>query len=151
MARAIGTLAVPVATIGVTVGVIHMIAVDSIAPAFYADTLATGGDGAVAAADLMVRIHAGTITTWSVVFWFGLQALLAAGSALDGERGWRLWVPAVGALLALASIVVTLTEKVLTTLADMGLFRPSVTLFLVWGILLTVAERRSLATEGVPA
>ena len=51
------------------------------------------------------------------------------------------------AALSLASVSVTLAERQWTTLSEMGLFRPAITVFLVWFGLISYRLRRRAMLE----
>lgn len=128
--RVFGSMLAGVTTLGTALGVLHLVGTDTITIAFYEDSL--GSPGSDVGADVFLRLHAATLTTWIVGFWFAVQALGAVAAWTDGRRDWRVYLPAVGALLAAVSVVITIVERQFTTLSEMIVFRTSVTIFLVW-------------------
>lgn len=127
-----GRLAGIVAIAGTGVGVLHLVATDTIVIAFFQDTVEAAGDEAAVSADLVMRLHAATLTAWIIGFWLGVQVVTAVAAWVDGRRGWQLYLPGVGAVMLLVSLGITLAEGQYTTLSDMVFFRVPVVLFLVW-------------------
>ncbi len=129
-ARVFGSLLAGTATLGTGLGVLHLVGTDTITIAFYEDSL--GSPGSEVGADVFLRLHAATLITWIVGFWFAVQLVGAVAAWVDGKRGWRVYLPAAGAVLAAVSVVITISERQFTTLSEMVLFRTSVTIFIVW-------------------
>ena len=117
---------------GVAVLAIHLIGTDMVTFAFYEDTLNSGLEGAAATADGLLRLHAATLMALIVSLFLLVPLAAAVALWLDGERGYRLWLPFVAAACSMASVVVTLAEKQFTTLSEMVLFRVGATLLIVW-------------------
>lgn len=140
--RAFGRVLATVATFGTALAILHLVAIDTISFAFFADTLASGAEGAEVGADLLLRLHAASLTAWIVAFFLGVPAVAAAMSWADGDRSWRLWLPAAAAALAISSLVVTIGARQYTTLSEMILFRAGATLLLVWMIVASWQMRR---------
>jgi hypothetical protein len=94
--------------------------------------LADGAGGAAAGADVLLRLHAATLTAFVMAMFVAVPAAAAIATAFDRDWGRRFWLPvAIGALSATA-VSVTLLEGQWTTLSEMGLFRPAAAAFLVW-------------------
>ena len=111
----------------------------------FADTFeaGSGSEAVTVAADLLLRLHASTLVAWVVTFFFGFTAVLGLAAHSDGRFPvWFVWMPWVGAAAALASVVVTLAERQWTTLSEMGLFRTSATLLVLWLLVATWWMRR---------
>ena len=130
--RVIGRLAVTVATVGVAIATLHLVGTDTTTFLAYEDTLRSGIEGAAAGADVLLRIHAATLMAMVISLFVALPLSCAVAAALERETGWQLWLPAVVATISAAAAGVTLVEGQWTTLSEMGLFRPAITLFLVW-------------------
>lgn len=145
-ARVFGGFAGMVAIVGTALGVVHLVGTDTIAFAFYQDTLDSGVEGAATGADVLLRLHAATLTSWIVGFWIAVPVLAAVAAWIDRRRDWQLYLPAVGAVLAVASVVVAIGERQYTFASDMLLFRTSVTLFIVWIGLIGYTMRRRAST-----
>jgi hypothetical protein len=130
--RAWGRLAGMVALVGTGIGVVHLVATDTIAVAFFEDTVETAGADAVVSADLLLRLHAGTLTAWIIGFWLGVQVVTTVAAWLDERRGWELWLPCTGSLMLLVSLGITIAEGQVTTISDMVFLRVPLGLFLLW-------------------
>lgn len=134
-ARTIGRLALHVGIAGTAVGMIHLIATDTTAFVAFADTFRAGGgsEAVTVGADLLLRLHASTLMAWTVTYFFALPALLGFAARADGRfPNWYPWLAWMAGILAGAAVVVTMVEGQWTTLSEMGLFRPSVTLLILW-------------------
>jgi hypothetical protein len=143
-----GKLAATVAVGAAALGVLHLAGTDTMTFLAYEDTLARGVEGAVAGADVLLRIHAATLTAFMMTMFVALPTAGAMAAAFDRDWSWRFWLPGVTALLGAASVTVTLFEKQWTTLSEMGLLRPSITLFLVWFGLISYGLRRAATAVG---
>lgn len=133
--RAIGRWALHIGVAGTTVGLIHLTATDTTTFLAFADTYEQGGGSALAnlGADLLLRLHASTFVAWVTSYFFALPIVLGWAAMSDRRfPAWYSWLAWLAALLAGISVVLTLTDGQLTTLSEMGIFRPSVTLYLVW-------------------
>jgi hypothetical protein len=137
-----GRLTVTVSVIAVALAVLHLVGTDTMTFLAYDDTLASGIEGAVAGADVLLRLHAATLMAWVLSLFVALPMAAAAATALDRDSSWRFWLPTVVAVLGVASVSVTLAERQWTTLSEMGLLRPAITLFLVWFGLISYRLRR---------
>lgn len=153
-ARAFGRWAVYLAIAGTAVGLIHLTATDTTTFLAFADTFeaGSGGDLANLGADLLLRLHASTFVAWVTSYFFALPIALGWAAMVDGRfPAWYPWLAWVAATLAGVSVVLTLTAGQLTTLSEMGIFRPSVTLYLVWLLVTTWWMRNgSLMADGRP-
>jgi hypothetical protein len=144
-AETLGEWALYVAIVGAAVGMIHLLGTDTTAFVAFADTFEAGGgsEAVGVGADLLLRLHAATLVTWVVSSFLALPAVLGWAAYSDGRfPGWYPWLVWVAALLAAASVIVTLAESQFTTLSEMGLFRPAATLYLVWLLITTWWMRR---------
>ncbi len=148
--RVWGRLAASVATVGTAIGVIHLVATDTILIAFFQDTVEAAGEDGVVSADLVMRLHAGTLTAWIIGFWLGVQAVCAIAAWVDGRRSWELYLPAAAVLLLIISLSITVAEGQYTTVSEMLFFRVPVVLFLIW-LILVGRQLRERAAETVPA
>ncbi len=160
-ARLLGQWAVYIAVTGVTIGVVHLVATDTTTFLAFSNTFASGGgsEAVTVAADLLLRIHAATLTAWVLSLFVVFPVVLGLAARADGR--FPMWFPLLawlGSLLALASIAVTLAEEQWTTLSEMGLFRPAAVLLVVWLVLATwwmrrgsVVPQRGLAGAGPSA
>ena len=127
-----GRLTVTVAVVGVTLAMLHLVGTDTTTFLAYEDTLESGAGGAAIGADVLLRVHAATLMAWVMSMFVALPAGAAAAAASDHDWSWRFWLPAATAVVSVGSVSVTLTERQWTTLSEMGLLRPAITLFLVW-------------------
>ena len=152
-ARLVGEWASKVATLGMAVGALHLIATDTMTFVFFEDTFNAGGgsEAVTTAADLLLRFHAATLTAWVLSFWFAVPALLAVAVRLDGRMPqWFAGLAGVAALLQVASISVTVAEGQWTTLSEMGLFRVGATLLLVFFLLQALSMRAGSIEDPMP-
>lgn len=140
--HAFASVMVSAATFGTALGILHLIGTDTISFAFFADTLAGGGEAAEVGADLLLRLHAATLTAWIVAWFLGMTAAGAGMAWADGERGWRFWLPALAAVAQVASISATIAARQYTAVSEMLLFRSGATLLLVWMLLASWTMRR---------
>ena len=138
--RVIGKWALYVGIAGTAVGLIHLVATDTTVFIAFADTFAAGAgsEATTVAADLLLRLHAATLTAWTLSYFIAFPALLGWAARADGRfPNWYPWVSWIGALLAVAAVVVTMAQGQWTTLSEMGLFRPSVVLLILWLVITT--------------
>ena len=138
--RLIGQWALYTGIVGTAVGTIHLVATDTTVFVAFADTFAAGssGDAVTVAADLLLRVHAATLAAWTLSYFIAFPALLGWAARADGRfPNWYPWVSWIGALLAVAALTVTMVQGQWTTLSEMGLFRPSVTLLILWLVVTT--------------
>ena len=143
-----GKLTVTVSVVAVTLAVLHLVGTDTMTFLAYEDTLASGIDGAVIGADVLLRVHAATLMAWVMSMFVALPIVAAVATASDRVWSWQFWLPAAIATVSLASVSVTLVEGQWTTLSEMGLLRPTITLFLVWFGLTSRRLRRSSVLAG---
>ena len=129
---------------GVALGVLHLAGTDTMTFLAYEDTLASGLEGAVAGADVLLRLHAATLMAFVVTLFVAVPAAAAVAASMDRDWTWRFWLPAAITALSVTSVSVTLVESQWTSLSEMGLFRPVVTLFLLWFGLVSFRLRRPL-------
>lgn len=131
-AALLADLAAKLSVVGVAVGVLHLVGTDTVTFLAFQQTLAANGESAAVGADVLLRLHAATLTVWAIGLFVAVPSAAAVASWLDGERTWRFLLPAVIAVLAVAAVTVAMIERQWTTLSEMVLFRSSTTLFLVW-------------------
>jgi hypothetical protein len=131
---------------GVALAVLHLVGTDTLTFLAYKDTLASGLDGAVAGADVLLRLHAATLMAFVITLFVGVPAAASVAVAMDRDTSWRFWLPVAITVCSVASVVVTLLEAQWTALSEMGLFRPAVTLFLIWFGLISYRLRRPVVT-----
>ncbi len=138
-------------SIGATaLAMLHLAGTDTVTFLAYEDTLASGVDGAVAGADVLLRLHAATLVALVMAMFVAVPAAAAVAAAVDRQAGWRTRLPAAGAALSVTSVTITLVEGQWTTLSEMWLFRPAVTLFLVWfGLIAFGLRRDAMAAQSV--
>jgi hypothetical protein len=142
-----GKLTVTVSIVAVALAVLHLVGTDTMTFLAYEDTLASGVDGAEVGADVLLRVHAATLVGWVITMFVAVPLGAAAATASDHDWTWRFWLPLVTATVAVASVSVTLVARQWTTVSEMGLLRPAITLFLVWFGLTSYRLRRHAAPE----
>jgi hypothetical protein len=142
-----GKLTVTVSVIAVALAVLHLVGTDTMTFLAYEDTLASGIEGAVVGADVLLRLHAATLTAWVLSLFVALPMAAAVATAFDRDSSWRFWLPTVVAVLGVASVSVTLAERQWTTLSELGLLRPAITLFLAWFGLISYRLRRQSSID----
>ena len=151
-ARVFGQWSTYIGIVGVAVGTIHLIAFDTTLFLAFSDTFAagTGSEAVTVGADLLLRIHAATLTAWVVSLFFALPAVLGFAAHVDGRfPRWYPWLTWLASVVALASVIVTLAEEQWTTLSEMVLLRTSGVLLIVWLLTTTWWMRRgSIAPVG---
>ena len=129
-ARLVGRWASLVATLGMAVGALHLIATDTMTFVFFEDTFnaGAGSEAVTTSADLLLRLHGATLFTWVLVFWFSVPALMAVAVVLDGRLPqWFAALAGLSAALQVAALATTTREGQWTTLSEMGLFRVGAT------------------------
>jgi hypothetical protein len=137
-----GRVAASISTGAVALAVLHFVGTDTTSFIAYKDTLASGQDGAAVGADVLVRIHAATLMALVITLFVAMPLAAALATALDGDRGWRFGLPMAIGGLSVAAASVTLMERQWTTLSEMGLLRPAITLFVIWFGLIGYGLRR---------
>lgn len=150
-ARFIGRMATLAATLGVGIGVIHLVGTDTMTFVAFRDTFVggAGSEATVVGADLLLRLHASTLTAWVVGMFFALPLLLGWAAWQDG--GMPVWTTAMvlaAAALQIPAIGITLAERQWTALSEMGLFRTGVTLLFLWMLITTFAMRKGRLAIG---
>lgn len=145
-----GRFAVVALLIGTVIGTVHLAGVDGAAMGSYGELLRDPGSGdmAVAAGEVLLRIHMATFTSYVLAFYAVAQLLLARTTWLEGRHRWLGVVLAVGGLLAAASVVTTAVAGQITTLSEPLLFRPSTITITVW---LVVASLDLRSGQGAAA
>lgn len=152
-ARLIGQWAHTISIAGIGVGTIHLVGTDTMTFWAYRDTFdaAEGSEAAEIGADLLLRLHAATLSAWTVVFFMAVPLLGGVATLL--ERRYPSWVGYVGVLagaIQVPAILVTVSERQWTTLSEQFLFRTGVTLFIGWMLVIAWSLRRG-APVGSPA
>jgi hypothetical protein len=145
-----GRLTVTVSVVAVALAVLHLVGTDTMTFLAYENTLASGVDGAAIGADVLLRVHAATLMAWVMSMFVAVPIAAAVATAGDHDWSWRFWLPVAIATVSLASVSVTLLEGQWTTLSEMGLLRPAITLFLVWVGLTAYRLRRPATLAASP-
>lgn len=143
-ARLWGGFAVVAVLIGTAIGTVHLGGVDGAAMGSYGALLddPASGEMAVAAGEVLLRVHMATFTSWVLSFYAVAQLLLARATWLEGRHRWLGAVLAVGGLLAAASVVATAGAGQLTTLSEPLLFRPSTVSITLWLVVASLDLRK---------
>ncbi len=152
-ARVLGQLGLMAAIAGTGVGSLHLIATDTMTFIAFTDTFVAGSDtdAVRVGADVLLRLHASTLTAWTLSYYTAVPLLMAFAARADGRfPGWYSLLAFLGAVGAAASVVVTAAAGQWTTLSEMGIFRPAVVLLAVW-LLVTSWWMRSGTLEGAAA
>ena len=139
-ARFAGRVAATTSIAAVAIGAVHLVAIDTLVFEFFRPTweASSGSDAAALGLDLLVRLHAASLSGWAVVGFVGLPAALGWAALMDRRMPrWSAPVAFAAAAFAIAALVVTLTERQWTTLSEMVLFRTGATLLIVWMVLTT--------------
>jgi hypothetical protein len=142
-----GSVAASISTAAVALAVLHFVGTDTTSFLAFKDTLASGQVGAAVGADVLLRIHAATLMALVITLFVALPVAAALATVLDGDHSWRFWLPMAIAALSVASVTVTLTERQWTTLSEMGMLRPAITLFVIWFGLIGYGLRRQATAE----
>jgi hypothetical protein len=145
-----GRLAAAASVVAAALAVLHLVGTDTVTFLAYEDTLASGDEGATIGADVLLRVHAATLAAWVMSMFVAVPIAAAMAAAGDRDWSWRFWLPVVTATTSLASLSITLAEGQWTTLSEMGLLRPAITMFLVW-FGLTAYRLRQSATLAASA
>ena len=143
--RLAGRTAFVVSIVGMGVGVLHTIATDTMTFVTFSDTFeASGGSEAgIIAVDLLLRLHASTLTAWVMSFWLATPLALGVASFLDRRQPrWMAWLAWAAGALQIAAISITISERQWTTLSEQVVFRTGATLFFVWMLVATWWMRR---------
>ncbi len=147
-ARLWGDFGLILIVMGTVVGSIHLAGIDGVAlPAFGTVLRAAGSPPElIGAAAALLKVHLTTFIAWALVFWMAGQAVVAIATFLDSRQPRALAViTALGAVLALASVLTTALAGQLTTLSEGGLFRPSTVAFTIFYLWISLRLRRSEA------
>ncbi len=130
------------------VGAIHMLATDTTTFVMFRDTFesANGSDSATIAVDLLLRLHAATLTAWVASFWFLVPALIAWASRREGLPTWTAAVAAFSAACQAAALAITFAERQWTTISETVVFRTGATALLVWFLVTTWSMKRADVT-----
>jgi hypothetical protein len=153
VSKVFGRLTVTVSIVAAGLAVLHLVGTDTMTFVAYEDTLTSGVDGAAIGADVLLRVHAATLMAWVMSMFVAMPIAAAVATAGEQDWSWRFWLPVVIAAVSLVALSVTLVERQWTTLSEMGLLRPAITLFLVWFGLIAYRLRRprTWATERTAA
>ncbi len=100
-------------------------------------------DAEVAAAGALLKLHLATLLGWTLTMWFGAQLLIGIAALVDRPRRRIGWLAVVGAVLALAAVLVAAVEGQWTTLSEPLLLRPSTVAFTIWMLVASVQLRRA--------
>lgn len=133
-ARLWGDFYLTVTVMGTVIAAIHLAGIDGVAlPAFGEVLRASGANPETkAAAAGLLKVHLAGFVSWTTVFWMAGQALMAMAAFLDPRQPRALGLlAAIGAGLALASVLVTALAGQLTTLSEGWLLRPSSIVFTI--------------------
>jgi hypothetical protein len=152
VAQVFGRMAASISTGAVALAVLHFVGTDTTSFITFKDTVASGQEGAASGADVLVGIHAATLMALVITLFVAMPLAAALATAFDGDRGWRFWLPMAIAGLSVAAASVTLRERQWTTLSEMGLLRPAITLFVIWlGLIGYRLRRQATETQMDPA
>ncbi len=153
MAATLATWASMIAVGGMAIGAIHLIANDTTTFFAFSDTFeaGAGSEATLVAADLLLRIHAASLVTWMVSFWFMVPAVLAAALWIERDRPmWLAAITGISALCQVIAIIMFFSAGQHTTASETGVFRVGVTL-LIAVIAILAWELRRGAPVGQPA
>ena len=152
-ARVVGRWSHMVSIAGVGVGTLHLIGFDTMTFWAFRDTYdaAGGSEAAAVSADLLLRLHAASLSSWVLVFFLAVPLLGGVATILDGRYpSWVGGVGVVGGALQIPALAITLSERQWTTLSEQFIFRTGATLFIVWMLAICWSLRRE-APVGTPA
>ena len=152
-AQVVGRWAHMTSIAGVGVGTLHLVGFDTMTFWAFRDTYeaAGGSEPAAIGADLLLRLHAASLSSWVVVFFFAVPLLGGVATYLDGRfPSWVAGVGVVGGLLQVPALAITLSERQWTTVSEQFIFRTGVTLFAVWMLAIAWSLYRE-APIGEPA
>lgn len=153
-ARVVGRWAHMTSIAGVAVGTLHLVGFDTMTFWAYRDTYeaAGGSEAAATGADVLLRLHAASLSSWVVVFFLTVPLLGGVATMLDGRfPKWLGWVGIVGGLIQVPALAITLAERQWTTLSEQFLFRTGVTLFIVWMLAIAWSLQREAPIGSVAA
>lgn len=152
-ARVVGRWAHMVSIAGVGVGTLHLVGFDTMTFWAFRDTYdaAGGSEAGDIGADLLLRIHAASLSSWVLVFFLAVPLLGGVAMLLEGRYPtWVGVVGVVGGALQVPALAITLSERQWSTLSEQFIFRTGVTLFIVWMVAIAWSLRRG-APVGTPA
>lgn len=152
-ARFIGRMAAVAATAGMGVGALHLIATDTMTFVAFSDTYeaGAGSEATEVGADLLLRLHAATLTAWVTSFWFAVPLLVGVAALRDPRLPkWIGGTGLVAAGLQVVALLVTIAEEQWTTVSEMGFFRIGATLLILWMVTVSHFMRRGDLAPGVP-
>lgn len=132
--RTWGTFGLILFALGTVFSVFHVGGIDGVAIPAYGEVLASGGEAAVLGADLLLRIHLGSITTWAMLLWGGAQTVAGVAEVLEARRMALGWLMIVCGLLGFAFAATIALEGHLSGFTEGVLFRGSTVGFTVWFI-----------------
>ncbi|MEM9465076.1 MAG: hypothetical protein AAGA90_06870 [Actinomycetota bacterium] len=152
-AKVLALWATVVCVAGYGIGALHLIGTDTVTFWVYADTYEATRDtpAGEVGADVFLRLHAATLTSWITVFWFAAPAI--AGLAALRAKSGPVWLGAmalIGAALQVPAVILTLSEGQWTTVSEQGFFRTGATFTILFTIGLALGLRRG-APIGQPA
>lgn len=151
-ARFVGGWAHMMSIAGVGVGTIHLVGTDTMTFWAFRDTYdaADGSEAAAIGADVLLRLHAATLSSWVLVFFLAVPLLGGVAALLDGQNPkWVGYLGVVGGLLQIPALIVTTAERQWTTLSEQFIFRTGATLFIVFWIAIGWGLKRG-APIGTP-
>lgn len=139
-ARLAGRTAVIFSVIGMGVGMTHLLATDTMTFVAFTDTFeaSAGSEAGRIGVDLLLRLHAATLTAWVASFFLATPLALGVASFLDKRQPrWMAPLALAAATLQVVAISIMLAERQWTTLSEQILFRSGATLFFVWLLITT--------------
>lgn len=143
--RVIGRWAHTASIAGVGVGTIHLVGTDTMTFWAFRDTYeaAGGSEAATIGADVLLRLHAATLSSWVLVFFLAVPLLGGIATLLEGKQpSWVGYLGVVGGLLQVPALAITLAERQWTTVSEQIIFRTGVTLFILWMVVVAWSLRR---------
>ena len=137
--RLLGRWAAWVCSIGMAVGVLHLIATDTTTFVMFRETFeaASESEAALVGVDLLLRLHAATLTAWVTSFWFAVPALLGFACARNGSPAWMTGLAAFAALAQVGALALTFASEQWTTLSETIVFRAGATALIAWFLVTT--------------
>ena len=144
-ARLIGKWAHTMSIAGVGVGTIHLVGTDTMTFWAFRDTYdaAGGSEAAEIGADVLLRLHAATLSSWILVFFFAVPLIGGLAALLDTRHPrWIGYLGVVAGALQVPAIITTVAERQWTTLSEQFLFRTGATLFIVFWLAIAWGLRR---------
>lgn len=151
-ARFVGGWAHMMSIAGVGVGTIHLVGTDTMTFWAFRDTYdaANGSEAAAIGADVLLRLHAATLSSWVLVFFLAVPLLGGVAALLDGQNPkWVGYLGVLGGLLQIPALIITMAERQWTTLSEQFIFRTGATLFVVFWLAIAWGLKRG-APVGTP-